>query len=720
MKLTQQELFEIITNLKPSKTKRPDVNLLSTHVAAMMDVKLCDDLKNIMKKQLLSYKRARESRTDGNSDVVVDSGDYESTAAINEAPIKKRKSLDNLSRKQILRRTDEQFKSLEKFASDEGIELARVLGLFLTRCKTKSMQDIGNQIWLDGIKETPNQLPVQTSLTIYHDCNLGRQTYTQQRRIMSKTGVKVFPPWSHLRKMQSTITPVPVNLPAPYIGVHYPLSEAVKMTVSRIFKTIPNEKLADLGPIVKHDIKFGFDGSGSHSLYNQKNNVDTSNIIITMICPLKIANENGMELWTQLSPNSPLTQRPISLQMGKESATSLRSLEIFNQDITDLQTDGFLLEHGGKHFNVHTKIQGCMMDMKAAHLYSGLGGCYCDLCSYTKLQCVDREIIEEGFTISRDIDDIHSRFNMLVQDDGTILKKRNDYDVREGMTTKPISTNQFISQQVLHSLLRNFDHFMKAAVHVKAGVIDWSESPSSINKQFLERAKTEIQERIKTDIHGIKWDVPDSSGKGGTSTTGNVARDLLHNSSNRGIIVTELLIQRREVFRIYGQHLSVILRVFSSKQKVKVEIYKEFCTNLYVFLIVSFPRVTHREKPGPWISITPALHKLLGHSWELIQLNEGFGLGNLDESGLEGCNKILRNIRTRLSRKNSQILNLIDTLNRMWVGSDPLINEERLKARPFCKHCDVSGHSKRYCQMANISDYAASEDDSLFDMLIDK
>ena len=40
----------------------------------------------------------------------------------------------------------------------------------------------------------------------------------------------------------------------------------------------------------------------------------------------------------------------------------------------------------------------------------------------------------------------------------------------------------------------------------------------------------------------------------------------------------------------------------------------------------------------------PAFQKVLAHSWELIELN-AFGLGALDESGLEGCNKMLRKAR---------------------------------------------------------------------------
>ena len=45
----------------------------------------------------------------------------------------------------------------------------------------------------------------------------------------------------------------------------------------------------------------------------------------------------------------------------------------------------------------------------------------------------------------------------------------------------------------------------------------------------------------------------------------------------------------------------------------------------------------------------PALHKVFAHLWELIELNDAVGLGALDESGLEGCNKMLRKVRNCIS-----------------------------------------------------------------------
>ena len=108
--------------------------------------------------------------------------------------------------------------------------------------------------------------------------------------------------------------------------------------------------------------------------------------------------------------------------------------------------------------------------------------------------------------------------------------------------------------------------------------------------------------------------------------------------------------------------------------------------------------------------------ELLAHSWELIALNDGVGLGAIDESGLEGCNKILRNVRTNITRKTSQKDNLVDTLRRMWVSSDPVVNYERYKSQPNCKVCHAVGHTIRSCQ--SIKATAFTEDDFLFKRVV--
>ena len=111
-----------------------------------------------------------------------------------------------------------------------------------------------------------------------------------------------------------------------------------------------------------------------------------------------------------------------------------------------------------------------MWDRKAADILLGTGGAYCDLCTYSKEECLDTELIESGMTINRTVESCNDIFEKLQDDEGYIFKERGDYPERQGITSKPILKEEILSVQVLHSLLRCFDHFMKILTYVKAGV----------------------------------------------------------------------------------------------------------------------------------------------------------------------------------------------------------------------------------------------------------
>ena len=305
-------------------------------------------------------------------------------------------------------------------------------------------------------------------------------------------------------------TPTSIPLPRPFAGVHYSLKDSIRSTIERLLPLTVSDSLSrDL----TLNIKFGFDGSGSHAIYKQRDNEQTNNIIMTMFCALDLLTDTGALAWVQPSPNSPSTQRPISLQLGKESWESLQSQKIFNKDIKALKEEGIVVKSSESAYNVKVNIRSHMMDMKAAHLYLGLGGAYCDLCTCSKEQCTDAERIEGGFTINRTVSDLITIFQDLVSNDGNVHKSKGDYETRTGLTNEPIPTNETQSVQVLHGLLRSFDFVMKICVHISAGVYDWSESKTSHTNKFLVSAKERLQKKI-LDATGQAWDIPDSTGKG--------------------------------------------------------------------------------------------------------------------------------------------------------------------------------------------------------------
>ena len=69
-------------------------------------------------------------------------------------------------------------------------------------------------------------------------------------------------------------------------------------------------------------------------------------------------------------------------------------------------------------------------------------------------------------------------------------------------------------------------------------------------------------------------------------------------------------------------------------------------------------------------------------------------LMNLEWKDVIRCCGMLEHV---LSRKVSQHANLVDTIQRLWLISDPVINMERHKGWPWCK-CLIRGYSTRYCR----------------------
>ena len=78
-----------------------------------------------------------------------------------------------------------------------------------------------------------------------------------------------------------------------------------------------------------------------------------------------------------------------------------------------------------------------------------------------------------------------------------------------------------------------------------------------------------MQEHIKSNLN-IKWDFPDTTGKGGTTTKGNTARTLLFNKVNRDSIVNQVDHDFVPLLNRFGEYLSMVIRVISSKKCVKV------------------------------------------------------------------------------------------------------------------------------------------------------
>ena len=71
------------------------------------------------------------------------------------------------------------------------------------------------------------------------------------------------------------------------------------------------------------------------------------------------------------------------------------------------------------------------------------------------------------------------------------------------------------------------------------------------------------------------------------------------------------------------------------------------------------------------INISPTVHSLLAHSWELFERNGRDFVSEFSESGLEADNKFMKAIHASKSSKISEEACPYDTVSRMWDESNP-------------------------------------------------
>ena len=84
--------------------------------------------------------------------------------------------------------------------------------------------------------------------------------------MLKSVGCPVLPSWTEVRDLQEKITPQIQSLPAPYKGVYFPFLKAVEVTTVRLFEN--KLELQQTGSDLTMKLKYGFDGSGSHAIYN--------------------------------------------------------------------------------------------------------------------------------------------------------------------------------------------------------------------------------------------------------------------------------------------------------------------------------------------------------------------------------------------------------------------------------------------------------------------
>ena len=119
------------------------------------------------------------------------------------------------------------------------------------------------------------------------------------------------------------------------------------------------------------------------------------------------------------------------LQLGKESRETIEVQGMWNEDIKMMES-GFVVGETKLKTELHN-----MYDRKASDMYLGCTGAYCDLCTHSKLECVERVVSHDFFTINRELETMIGIFDSL-EEDGKIVRRKGDYVERQGQIDRPI------------------------------------------------------------------------------------------------------------------------------------------------------------------------------------------------------------------------------------------------------------------------------------------
>lgn len=186
-------------------------------------------------------------------------------------------------------------------------------------------------------------------------------------------------------------------------------------------------------------------------------------------------------------------------------------------------------------------------------------------------------------------------------------------------------------------------------------------------------------------------DIPDGTGMGGTSTTGNICDNLFTSLSE--VLVSQVPEEHREDMRTLLVRVWIILKLYGSDKTINTLNFETFCTETEEFLLTHF-----KNEVKKWIYLSPTVHSVFEHTGEIIRMNGGKGVKAYAETSLENNNKFLRFYRRALARKTSQTENLDDCLTRLWLKSDPCLRLQEPQKQ--CRKCGAdAGHYTVSCPL---------------------
>ena len=462
-----------------------------------------------------------------------------------------------------------------------------------------------------------------------------------------------------------------------FAGCAVSYKQLIKDTTASVLDVIHHRDPALLQTFSSFNMMFkdGADGAGSQSVMRKAAMFDTpEHVYQHAIVPLRMegvsSNGDSTVIWHNDAPNSALWCRPQALIRAKEDRGLLKyDFAYAEQEQEKLCKEPVEItssRNPGLAGLVNMQIVDSMKDLKLKKSLSGCGGAACLLCMSKKGDWMKEEPVNKGFMMERTMEVAVEIYAEIVRNEEEGVKMKSDE--RKGVTQEPITKSNQVHITVTHSLINCTNWFLKLLARLECQYYKWVERTGPYGEP-IRKATERVQTKFAT-TEGLGMRIAmvnKSNEKTGGSTTGNDGRDFFFDKADK---VREVILEivpekhRCDIAELH-KNLGAILRIICCSEKIDVSAFRQLTCATNLLIIRKFP----------WAEINFTLHGALSHSADLIELNNGYGLGELSEEALEANNKYIRIYASTRARKTSADDQCQDVMARLLERSDPFLRE---------------------------------------------
>jgi hypothetical protein len=361
---------------------------------------------------------------------------------------KRQRDFSEVSSCQKRRRLCDLNSELDEFALANNLTINQVIGYLLYQRKYNSdkfLANLGHQLYGDEYIQKPSSKKLDLDEVLAFKCHLNLSRADMDFVKWFSNDYINIPNRQYIKNYTDNLIPTLKSCRNDR-GIYVEdRRQLFQLTIQRLIDALRSKHI-NVPKHLSYREKTGHDGADSMSIYRSTENpMSELNIFCKMFVPLALKDEKSDEvLWQNESPNSTFYTRPLLLIAGKENHELLRFVnETYEHQEKSLEQNGLTFQYKNKTYDVKITIEASMKDMKVRMAESGFGGAQCWMCSTKQEDWKDPNKILDSdfFSINRMAEKTIDLYNRLVDDDGNILKRKNDYDTRAGLTSKPLSIN---------------------------------------------------------------------------------------------------------------------------------------------------------------------------------------------------------------------------------------------------------------------------------------